>query len=280
MRSAFRKRNAGSDRRPAQEGGVRLGADGLKPENRIWEQYGPYFSFEERYVFPEDTDEIEFYRRLRNRYTGNCIELGAGDGRLTEKIWDEKYLTVALEPAVSMMKRWKEPDHRRISRVLAEAGEIPVASSSMDLVLFPYNGLHCILNRDRRRRVLRECARLLKSGGRFVAETCPGFAERPEETDSLRYNYKRGNTSLRLDESVRIHKDSDRILFHMTYSGSFVKEGSTGITLELALIPASQLLQDLRSAGMSVCALWGDYDLTPWSGEYSPRLLLMAGRSE
>ena len=252
----------------------------MSSENGVWEEYGPYFSFEERYVFPEDTAEIEFYRRLRNRFTGACIELGAGDGRLTEKIKDENHLTVALEPAVSMMKRWKNPAGGGISRVMAEAGDIPLASSSMDLVLFPYNGLHCILQRNRRRRVLRECARVLKSEGRFVAETCPGFAGRPEETESLRYGFSRGDTSLRLDESVRIHKDIDRILFHMKYSGSLVKEGSTEITLELALIPASQLLQDLRSAGMRVCALWGDYDLSPWSGEYSPRLLLMAGRSK
>lgn len=247
--------------------------------NGIWEIYGPYFSFEERYVFPEDTDEIQFYRRLRNRFTGRCVELGAGDGRLTKHITDEG-LTVALEPAVSMMNRWEESDCGGISRVMATAFEIPLVSSSVDLVVFPYNGLHCVLKRGDRFEVLRESARVLKRGGRFVAETCPGFSERPEETDSLRYDFGKGGSVLRLDESVTIHKDSERILFNMKYTGSFVGEGSTRITLELALIPASQLLQDLRKAGLRVYSLWGDYDLSPWSGEYSPRLLVMAGRSE
>ena len=55
----------------------------MKEEVTLWEKYGPVFSLEEREIYPPDSSEIQFYRELRNEYPGRCMELGAGDGRLS-----------------------------------------------------------------------------------------------------------------------------------------------------------------------------------------------------
>ena len=58
-----------------------------------------------------------------------------------------------------------------------------------------------------------------------------------------------------------------------------MESGSVHIELELAYISAAEILTDLREAGMQVISLWGDYDLSPWGGDSSPRLLLAGVRS-
>jgi len=66
----------------------------------------------------------------------------------------------------------------------------------------------------------------------------------------------------------------------MEYSGSAVNGDRMDIRLELALITAGELLVDIRNASMRIVTVWGEYDLSPWDEEYSPRLLVLAERIE
>ncbi len=234
---------------------------------------------EERDVYSVDMKEIQFYLDLRKKYPGKCMELGAGDGRLTEHFPDGS-LVVALEPSASMLSSWSAELQIGISRVRGIAQQLPLRDSSLDIVLFPYNGIHCILQRNSRKQVLREIAAVLKPGGKFFAEACPGFDKRQDENRKERYDYKGDDTSLKLVESVRHDFKRGLIVFDMEYSGSAVADGPVDITLELALISAGELLTDIRNAGMNVAAVWGDYDLSPWASDDSPRLLVLAERNE
>ncbi|MFO8184324.1 MAG: methyltransferase domain-containing protein [Candidatus Aegiribacteria sp.] len=247
---------------------------GLKAEEGVWERYAPLFCFEEREVFTPDIPELEFYRNIRRRFSGSCVELGAGDGRLTRHL-AEGDLTVALEPSAAMLAAWRGGDAFRVRGV---AQRIPLRRGSMELVLFPYNGIHCILRRSERRRALKEAAELLAPRGVFLAEACPQFLDREDEELAERYGWTGGGKSLRLVESVSHDGRNCRIVFDMVYTGSVVPEGRTEVRLELALISAGELLSDIRSSGMRVLSVWGDYDLSPWDGDSSPRLLVMAGR--
>lgn len=251
----------------------------MKAEIHLWERYGPLFSLEERDVYPPDMKEIQFYLDLRNKYPGECMELGAGDGRLTELFPDGSQV-IALEPSTSMLCSWSIERQRGISRVRGIAQQLPLRNSSLDLVLFPYNGIHCILDRNERKLAIREIAAVLKPGGKFFAEACPGFDKRQDEDRKERYDYHRNDTSLKLVESVSHDFSRGLIVFDMEYTGSAVADGSIDITLELALISAGELLNDIRGEGMRVITVWGDYDLSPWDTDYSPRLLVLAERNE
>jgi SAM-dependent methyltransferase len=251
----------------------------LKTEVHLWERYGPLFSLEERDVYSVDTKEIQFYLDLRKKYPGKCMELGAGDGRLTELLPDGS-LVIALEPSASMLGSWSTELQRKISRIRGIAQQLPLMNSSLDLVLFPYNGIHCILKRKERKLALKEIAAVLKPGGKFIAEACPGFDRRQNEDRKERYDYTRDDTSLKLVESVRHDFARGLIIFDMEYSGSAVEGGPVNISLELALISAGELLTDIRNEGMRVVSIWGDYDLSPWASDDSPRLLVLAERNE
>ncbi len=186
---------------------------------------------------------------------------------------------MGLEPAAAMLGQWPRDCSEGAVPVRAVAQRPPFRSGSIDLVLFPYNGLHCILDRKERLTVLEEAAVLLGPGGVLVAETCPQFHERPDEAEKVRYSYSRDGEILRLLESVSHDRTGGRIFFDMVYTGSIVSGGRVELRLELALITAGELLEDIRCSGMNVFCIWGDYDLSPWDCETSPRLLVMAGRN-
>jgi len=252
----------------------------LGTEWGVWESYGPLFSFEERYVFPEDSAEMEFYRYVHGKHPGIALELGAGDGRLTVATANGEYLAIGLEPSAAMLDCWRGSGTNPC-RVRGSAQFIPLRRKSVRLVTFPYNGLHCILDRNHRKTVFEEVERVLAPGGVFVAETCPFFRDRPDEEPVLRYEYGGKDVLLRLVESVTHLKDRDgeeRIVFDMVYTGKLVPDGRKEIRLVLALISAGELLTDLKAAGLDILSVWGDYDFSPWCGDASPRLLVMAGR--
>lgn len=251
----------------------------MNSEITLWERYGPLFSFEEREIYPPDTKEIRFYLNLRKEFPGRCMELGAGDGRLTGLFVDGSQV-IALEPSASMLNSWSSEMKKGILLIRGIAQHLPLKNSSLDLVLFPYNGIHCILDRNERRLAFREIAAVLNPGGKFFAEACPGFGMREAEKSKERYDYERNGTSLKLIESVNHDRKKGLIVFDMEYSGSAVPEGRIDIRLELALISAGELLDDIRNEGMRVVSIWGDYDFSPWDVDYSPRLLVMAERNE
>ena len=177
-----------------------------------------------------------------------------------------------------MLNLWPPGMQKSIFRVRGIAQQIPLRNSSLDIVLFPYNGIHCILDRDERKTVLRNISGVLKPGGKFFAEACPRFDVREDESRKERYNYVENGTSLRLVESVSHDLMRGLIVFDMEYSGSAVDEGKIDIRLELALISAGELLHDIRDEGMKISAIWGNYDRSPWDTDYSPRLLVLAER--
>lgn len=246
---------------------------------RLWDSYAPFFDAEEGTVFPVDEAELLFYGRMRRRLRGRALEIGAGCGRLARSLFlSPEHLTVALEPSRGMLSRWGSEDASMASRIRALGQEMPFPCNSFMLAAFPYNGMHCILDPAGRSALLREAARVLEPEGRVLLETCPLFAARPEDTDSVRYDFFDGRLRLRLEETVRKDLRRGSITFFMKYTiGS---AGVSELALELALIPPGLLLAEIEEAGLSVEEIWGDYDFSPFDAEASPRMLTLASRKD
>jgi len=236
----------------------------------LWDGYAPLFAQEEDVVFPRDHAEESFYANLRMERPGPCLELGAGHGRLTRALKGEHAL-VALEPSESMLKLWSRSARKRALRIRGLAEEIPLVNGSFSLILFPYNGYHCILQRELRLRALREVGRTLKPAGRFVMETCPFLAARPEERRALRYD-RRELGGVRLVEDVYQDLERDLVIFDMEYA--YGDGRTTRLVLELARLCGEQILGEIEEAGMTVVDVWGDYDRSPWEAD-SPRMLIL-----
>jgi len=141
-----------------------------------------------------------------------------------------------------------------------------------DLVVFPYNGYHCILDREARLQALCESSRLLVEDGLYCMEVSPFLAARPEERNALRYD-RTESGGARLVEDVSQDLESDQVVFGMRYSWP---DGSGRLLeLRLARLSADQVLEEVVEAGLEPLETWGDYDRSPWEQD-SPRMLLLA----
>ena len=126
--------------------------------------------------------------------------------------------------------------------------------------------------------MFREAARVLTPEGKLILEACPAFGHRGSEPETERYSHDEDGISLTLRESVSVDRTAGTITFHMNYTGCSVPGGSALMNLKLALIGAGELLEELKSSGLCIATIWGDYDLSPWCGGSSPRLLVLLER--
>lgn len=243
-----------------------------------WDEYAPFFNAEEGTVFSHDLREMEFYRLLRLRHPGACIEIGAGAGRLSRSLFNGGFMA-ALEPSRAMMASWTRAQMKLAHRVRGIGQDLPFKDGCFGFACFPYNGLQCILERDGRRSVFREAHRVLAAGGIFLFEISPAFARRPPEQRTRRYSVELPDGGiLSLDEEVNRPECRNSVVYDMIYSSEYQNGAcdSRRVVLELAAFNVLEAVDDARNAGFSVERLWGDYDETPFDPEMSPRLLVPA----
>lgn len=244
----------------------------------VWDDYAPFFNAEEGTVFSHDLGEMEFYRRFRKNHPGNCLEIGAGAGRLAASLFDGS-LMAALEPSAAMLASWMPDDLTLASRVRGCGQSMPFLSCSFSFACFPYNGLQCILDREGRGAVLREACRVLRPGGSLIIEVSPAFARRYPEGRTRRYQVILPDGGrLSLDEEVLRPDGRNTVVYDMIYTTEFPGGGGDvrRVLLELAAFDVMEAVVDSELAGLKVDNLWGDYDGCPFDPECSPRLLIHA----
>lgn len=244
------------------------------PES-FWDRYSRYFQLEEELVFPPDHREMAFYERLVGEYPGTCLELGAGYGRLIGCLSGATRL-VALEPSKGMLSLWQPSDRGRAMPVRGLGQHLPFSGGSIDLVVFAYNGYHCLLCREPRIALLRECRRVLASGGALCMETCPAFGWRGETGSERKYDFRGESVRLILDESFRRLDSKGTVEFEMLYTSGCGDD--CRLMLELALLGFDDVVSEVGEAGLEIARVWGDYDRSDYAGEHSPRMLLLARR--
>lgn len=240
----------------------------------FWDSYSNYFQLEEELVFPPDDRELAFYEQLVGEYPGTCMELGAGYGRLAGCLSGASAL-VAVEPSKGMLSLWQPSDRGRAVLVRGLGESIPMTESCVDLLVFAYNGYHCLLQRESRVMLLRECLRVLVRGGIMCMETCPGFQWRDETGSSERYDFCGESVRLRLVETFRRMEDRGTVEFEMAYTSGC---GHRRLVLELALLGFDDVVSEVAESGLDIVRIWGDYDRSDYSGALSPRMLLLARR--
>lgn len=244
----------------------------------MWDRYARFYVLEEGTIYPEDRKEMDFYRRLRETLSGDCLELGAGAGRLARSLLHDSGRTIALEPSPAMLSLWGRQDRNLADRVRGRAESVPFRDASFDLVVFPYNGLQCILEQQSRVRALQETGRVLRRGGHVVLEICPLFATRPLEQNAHRYTFVDDSISVTLMESIS--RDSERGIttYDMLYSVD--GEPDTRVVLDVAILEPDDLVHMLLSSGFRVEHTWGGYDMRDYEHGLSPRFIAQATLSD
>lgn len=97
---------------------------------------------------------------------GDVLDVGAGDGAVASYVapYCRSLTCVDLVPRMVEAARARLSDHRHVRVEQADAHELPFCEASFDQVLL----FHTLGHVERPQRVLEQCARVLRPGGRLV----------------------------------------------------------------------------------------------------------------
>jgi ubiquinone/menaquinone biosynthesis C-methylase UbiE len=137
------------------------------------------------------------------------LDLGVGGGRTTSYLSRvaSRYVGVDYSEAMIHACRRRFP---HLDLVLADASDLSAfEDASFDAVVFSFNGLDCVVPDEKRLRCLRECWRVLRSGGVFV------FSSHNPRSILVRVDWDRG----RLRAFARGFLSQQNVLFPVAVGG-------------------------------------------------------------
>ncbi|MBB3021703.1 ubiquinone/menaquinone biosynthesis C-methylase UbiE [Microvirga lupini] len=105
---------------------------------------------------------------------GRLLDVGCGTGRTSFLLADrfDEIDAFDIVPEMIEVARKRDAELRtKINFFVGDATHLPVASTRYDAVLFAYNGIEGILDKQSQMNVLSEVFRVLRSGGVFIFTT-------------------------------------------------------------------------------------------------------------
>ena len=117
------------------------------------------------------SEELVFRKSFPSRQA-DLLELGCGAGRISFSLWMMGYEKLtATDVSKKMIKRSLHIQKERKTKINflpADATKLSLDSNSFDGVIFGFNGLMQIPQRENRKNAIRECFRVLRPNGKFV----------------------------------------------------------------------------------------------------------------
>jgi ubiquinone/menaquinone biosynthesis C-methylase UbiE len=221
----------------------------------------------------ETSTQVAALRRLLDLRPGQLIaDICCGMGRHAVRLAAEALDVVGLDTSAMMLAaaRQAAQDDVRPLLVRGDAQRLPLRSESLDVVLNLFNSFGYFEDEAANQRVLDETARCLRPGGLFLLET------RNREHQILYAPYYSEVTLADGSPAVmRCRYDRDRHTLLSTWS----RPGDPEAVLHRAAIRLyglDELADMLRHAGMTISALWGDYQGTEVQG--FERMLIVLAR--
>lgn len=222
-------------------------------------------------------EAVEFVSRLSARWdlgAGRILDLGCGTGRYLRAIQDRGVRPVGIDLSMPLLKiaRSRLVD---ISLVRADMRCLPIRGGSFAGVLLMFTTFGYFDTREEDLMVLREVARVLAGGGRFVLDFVNGRHIR----DRL---VTRSGRLIRemCAEEKRWIDPAGPFLCKETRLGPMRNGTYKTYRERLHLYEPSELEQMLIEAGFRVMDRFGDYQARAFDPETSPRLLLLTAREE
>lgn len=251
-----------------------------------WDAYAPFYDWENARTLGRR--DLAFWRTLarrqgareRVREDARVLELGCGTGRLLIPLARAGVDMTGLDLSDAMLARAKARA-RRLSpskRPLILRGdirELPFEDRSFGLVMAPYGMLQSVMNDRDLAAVLRECARVLRPGGRLGVDLVPDLARWPVYRSQSKLRGRRRGGTLTLVESVRQERRRGLTIFDERFierRGTHRREHRFSLTFRT--LPMRRMLGRIERAGFRIDAVLGDYAGRAWDARADVWLIL------
>ncbi len=217
--------------------------------------------------------DLAFWKDLVRRFRpASVLEIGAGLGRVSAELAPIADLVVGLEPSIAMLLRARRRlSHHAVRLVAGDMRRLPF-SRRFDLIVAPGDPFCHVTSLEERRAALREIARRLAPGGRFVLETLrmpPGGAR------CRRRRLRLGGAMLLIDETWRpVEPAIWRATFRYRLRDR-VGERRSEASFVARPWDAGSIEALFGGAGLAVERTWGDFSGGPVRSD-SPRRIIVA----
>ncbi len=113
-------------------------------------------------------ERLAFDFCFRNGASGQrVLDLGCGAGRTTAVLHRMGAAVTGADLSAALIGAARQ-NERSIPFVVADAARLNFQEGAFDAVVFSYNGLDCLFPKTKRLEAIREVARVLRTGGKFI----------------------------------------------------------------------------------------------------------------
>jgi SAM-dependent methyltransferase len=158
--------------------------------------------------------------------------------------------------------------------IRADIRSLPIATASAALVIAPYGVLQSLVRDDDLARALAETARVLRPGGRLIADLVPDLPKWTPYRGRVRMRGKgKRGTTVTLVESVRQDRRRGLTIFDETFverpvgrsNGRKSRSTTQHFSLTFRTLPLRETRRRLVRAGFRIDAVYGGYRGQPWT---------------
>lgn len=218
--------------------------------------------------------DIPYWRWVAGSQRRRILELGCGTGRVAIPIARDGHEVTGIDISDSMLDEARNKAHDVSIRFVHDDVR-DFAFEPFDLIIFPFNGLRLLLDRDDLERSLACVRRALRPEGQFAFDlTAPRPEQLLPEMPIATYQHRDPTTGAPI---VATHvRRYDRLRQLITLDASFRFPDGTTVTdqrVQRVYFP-QELFGLLAHNGFRVVESYGDYDRSPLGPE-SPQLLVV-----
>jgi SAM-dependent methyltransferase len=229
-----------------------------------------------------NTEDLSFWLELAAQMGDPVLELGCGTGRVLIPLLQAGYRCVGIDHDLDMLKflhanlcPWEKHAPQLI---MADISHIYLAAK-FPLIILPCNTLST-LDADQRRSCLQCTCWHLQDGGTFaVSLPNPAALRRlpAKETSELEDEFFHPLTGNPVQVSSSWRRTKHTFTLTWTYDHLFPDGTVERVNIDTVhqLTSTESYLDDIRSSGLKIGAVYGDYDRTTYSTD-SPSLIILA----
>ena len=219
------------------------------------------------------SEDRDFYRRLPGSPRRAVLEVGAGTGLISRAIAGDGHEVTAVDPAQAMLDVGRQsPDGDKVDWVLAYAQDFRL-DRHFDVAFMTGHAFQVLLTDEDIHAALVNIWRHLKPGGIFAFET-----RNPALPWERLFNER--ETLQTPDGPIEVEwrvdgRRGELIRFHTHYR---FPDGERVSDSTLRFLPLDELTAMVTGAGLTVEAIYGDWDSTPFIPEQSREIILLTRR--